>query len=256
MSPIGNSLNWTPPQIAAESQITPSDISAAVALWKRYAPTRYRDLIAGGGVLYGWDKTRRVYFRESNGEVIDPLTLRNIAIDPFLFNVRLAMRDTSTRLQQHKITLAEWQLEMTELVKNSQIAAALVADGGEPNATNNDYAVIVLLILAMLGFLSAFAKDIETGKQPLNGLLLSRSDLYAFAGRDAYEEARRQGLIEEGEMIEERRVLDPGANHCHTQDEWIGCPELAELGWQPIGSLPRLYDTPCRTNCKCHFEYR
>jgi hypothetical protein len=54
---------------------------------------------------------------------------------------------------------------------------------------------------------------------------------------------------------QERRRLGV-AEHCRTHGDLEGCVELHDLGWQPIGSLPRLGQTPCRTNCKCHWQFR
>lgn len=256
MLPIGQAIPFTERRLSEQSQITEADIAMAISLWKKYAPTQYRALITGGGALFGWDPNRRQFFYESNGYMIDPLRLRNVAIEPFLQNVRVAMRDISTRLQNKQISLPEWQTEMMALTKSSQVAAALVANGGADNQDESNALLVAAGIAAMLAFLQTFAQEIQTGKQLLNGLLLSRTDLYALGGRDAYEEARRNGFIFSGMATQERRVLQPGANHCVSNDEQEGCIELAALGWQPIGTLPRLYDTPCRTNCLCTFIFR
>lgn len=256
MFPIGKAISLPEIKLEAESQVTETDVALAIALWRKYAPARFRSIIDGGSI-FEWEETLRVYRYKSNGRIIDPLVLRNSAIEPFLQNVKLSMRDISRRLQDRQINLPEWQFEMMRMVKGSQIAVSLVASGGADNNDEEDTALIALGILAMLSFLKNFALDIESGKQLLNGLLLTRTDLYAFGGRDAYEEARRNGMIKYGVSTQERRVLDPEANHCVTdKDGWIGCVELADRGWQPIGTLPRLYDTPCRTNCQCHFEFR
>lgn len=47
----------------------------------------------------------------------------------------------------------------------------------------------------------------------------------------------------------ERRVLG-AAEHC------VDCIRYAEMGWQPIGTLPPIgQQSACMVNCKCHFEY-
>jgi hypothetical protein len=146
---------------------------------------------------------------------------------------------------------------MYSLTKFSNLAAALVANGGARNNTETDYAVIILVILAMPIFLQGFADDIEAGRQLMNGTLLSRGDLYASSGRDAYEEMRRHVEKVYVGMTQERRVLDRDAQHCHTDKHGlVGCVELAERGWQPIGTLPKLMSTPCRSNCRCTFFFR
>lgn len=246
-------LNLSNKELEKASDISEADIILSVALWKRYAPAQYRTIIDTDDKVFEWVKSEMVYKR--NGVRIDPTRLRTLAIDPFLSNVKLAMRGLSTQLQSGALKLPEWQQQMNDLIKWSQLAAALVANGGTRNSTQNDYAVVAISIFAMLTFLQVFANEIESGKQKLNGSILSRSGLYANAARDAYEETRRIGMARYAGATLERRVLDAVANHCVTDGEMIGCVELAAMGWQPIGTLPRLYDTPCRTNCMCHFEF-
>jgi hypothetical protein len=60
-------------------------------------------------------------------------------------------------------------------------------------------------------------------------------------------------------MEEELRVLGE-ADHCSTEDDpdgdREGCLELAALGWQPIGTLPKIGESVCIVNCHCRFAYR
>lgn len=243
----------------SDGQISDGDIILAVALWKLYAPVQYRYLIYGRGSLV-WDTVKKQYYDLGTGKYINAISLRNAAIEPFLARVKVAMREVDVKLQNKTITLTEWQAQMAQLVKSSQIASALVAIGGLPNTSDVDKKGIAVSVTAMLVFLHDFAKDIESGKQELNGRLFARTDLYANAIRDAYEETKRNSLIAAaiiaGIILRERRVLDSQADHCVTDGGLLGCVELAAKGWQPIGTLPRLYDTPCSTNCKCHFEYK
>jgi hypothetical protein len=245
-------LVLSPDELKSKAEVSPADVLLAVAMWKRYAPPAYRSIIEADDKKFKWNASRMEYTR--NGARIDPQKLRTLAIEPFLLAVKTAMRGLSAQLQEKRISLPEWQAQMADFVKHSQLAAALVANGGN-RQDQTDYAAIALSILAMLAFLQTFAGDVDGGKQLLNGTLLSRTGLYANAIRDAYEQARREGISSTGATME-RRVLLPGAEHCTSDDEMEGCIELAEMGWQPIGTLPRLYDTPCRTNCLCHFEYK
>lgn len=60
----------------------------------------------------------------------------------------------------------------------------------------------------------------------------------------------------------ERRILgDPPTAHCVSGPDSSGeykesCTLLAARGWQPMGTLPDIGDTPCGGRCYCHFEYR
>ena len=253
MPKIGKATHYTEEQISKNSEITEDDIALAIAMWLRYSVSPFRGLIDNSSE-YKFDLTRRVWMKA--GKAIDPLVIRNRAIEPFLNNMRILMRETSEQLQRGEISLAEWQIKTAQYVKVCQVAPALIANGGVKSTSPTDYEKIALFILLMLVFLSGFAEDIDNGKQPFNGLLLSRTDLYAKAGRDAYEEMVRYEAQNYLGRQYERRVLDENANHCHSVDGWLGCPELAEMGWKRIGTLPRIYDTPCRTNCACHWEFR
>lgn len=266
MAKLGNALPYDEESLKNFSEINDVDAQRARELWRKHAPKTYADMmdapLLGAGItaLYLWDAQKRQYFQTRMKRYIETLELRNKAIEPFLNSIRLTMREVSARLQQGGITLADWQTEMMYLTKYSQMAAALIANGGIGNTPPADYLVIAAFILALLLFLQNFSEEIQSGKQVLNGLLLTRSDLYARAARDAYEEMTRYGMRVYAGMKLERRILDPQANHCvpgtyPDGSYWMSCPEIAAKGWQPVGTLPRIMDSPCRSNCKCHWEY-
>lgn len=262
---------YTDAELREIAKVTPEDIAGAVILWQRFAPRVYREIINAPsmGLLevigaqerpasarFLWDVRKLQYFDRRSGQYMDPLKLRNDAIEPFLKKVKDSMRGMSTRLQRREVSLSEWQASQMQTIKESQIAAALVANGGTQNNTPIDYIKIAAFVLALFLFLRTFVDEIKSGVQKLTGLLLGRTGLYASAGVDAYEEMRRHAAGMYTELAEERRVMNPGANHCKTVGDHIGCPELAAMGWQPLGVLPRLYDTPCGSNCQCHWEFR
>lgn len=128
-----------------------------------------------------------------------------------------------------------------------------------------------------LGYLNRFRSQVESGAVPLDGRIAVRAGLYARAAwgvawtvarSDAGREAgvvdpmhpfphASPGLIStpyaragsnRGNLLE-RRVLGD-AHHCGD------CPELADRGWQPYGTLPPIGATKCGPFCLCHFEYR
>jgi hypothetical protein len=253
-------IHYTRQELKDRSKVTEADIAIAVALWLRFSPSLYRYLMetrlkgtAKSRIV--WDSQKKQYMYSATGQYISSLAIRDWAIEPFLRNIKIAMRAISENLQKRTITQVEWQEQTMYLVKYSQIAAALVANGGALNNTPADHSHIVEFVLAMLLFLQIFANGIEDGTQLMNGLLLSRTDLYAEAIRDAYEEMRRYAMGAYGIAALERRILQDGANHCHTVGDLEGCPELADKGWKPIGTLPRLMNTPCRSHCKCYWDF-
>jgi len=263
MPTIGKAIRYSDKAIEQLSQVTEADIEAARSLVRSAVPPRYRSIldasIAGGSVTasspYAWDPKAGGYIHVPTGRHIQPLELRNQAIEPMIARSKQTQRAISNQLQNQEITLAEWQTQMIGQVKQAQVASALVANGGQKNTNENDKEEIALLILALLLLLNGFSQEIQSKKQPLNGLLLLRSDLYANAARGTYEDVGGYVASTYLGKTEERRLLSP-ADHCHADGNLIGCVELAAQGWQPIGSLPSIGKTPCRSNCRCRKVYR
>jgi hypothetical protein len=105
-------------------------------------------------------------------------------------------------------------------------------------------------------YLDNFKREILDETKPVDSASFpARAEQYGSAVWSAAVEAQRQGVRAVGAKTQERRVLGH-ADHCED------CPPLAELDWQPIGSLPPIgfkadgEPTECRTHCECRFEFR
>ncbi len=263
MPRTGKALNLSESALEQLSQVTQADIEAARAYWVQAVPLRWKRLLESQTVgvdpvlstPYVWDAQNRRYIHLSSRRYVPYTELRAQAIEPLITASKIAQRTLSTQLQSGDTKLTDWQLAMINQVKQTQIAAALAANGGDENSSQADYKKIAATILVLLLFLRGFAKDIEIGKQALNGFLILRSDLYANAARSTFEEIRRFGMMTYFGALQEKRILGL-AEHCRTDHELKGCVELHDLGWQRINTLPKLGQTPCRTNCKCRFVYR
>lgn len=103
------------------------------------------------------------------------------------------------------------------------------------------------LMLEQIGYLARWMQQIDA-VLPGAALSAARMRLYAQAARGTAEQVRRLSMIRGGAR-EERRVLG-FADHCPD------CVVYAGLGWQPVGTLPRITNSKCRVHCKCRFEYR
>lgn len=256
-------LPFTEESLAQLAQVTPADIELARALWTRTVPLRWKRLLESQtlGVdpelttPFVWDAQNRRYIELSTRRYVPFQQIRNEAIEPLIQSSKAAQRTLSAGLQSRETTLPEWQRAMLDQVKQTQVAASLASNGGDQNTSDADRKKIAALLLLLLLLLQGFAEDVAAGRQPTNGQLLVRSDLYASAARDTFEEVRRYGMAVYYGAVQERRQLGV-AEHCRTDRNLEGCVELHDLGWQPINTLPRLGQTPCRTNCRCHFQYR
>ncbi len=188
-------------------------------------------------------------------------------------------------LASGRLDPAAWQPRFAAWLRVEHRAATLALLGspgttrGEPlDLTEPQEADLERGSRLQLGYLARFRSQVESGQAPLDGRIVTRSTLYARAawgvawgvvradaGRVAAAPAdplhpfpfASPGLtstpyprgVRTGGRLLERRVLGD-AHHCRD------CPELADRGWQPYGTLPPIGATTCGPFCLCHFEYR
>lgn len=157
----------------------------------------------------------------------------------------------SQQLVNGEINLAEWQLQTSALLKNLHVATGLVGAGGRNAVSASDLGFIANRIKGEYKLLRNFALQIKRGDVKLGKQLIARSALYTQAARGTYEEVVRRANKNVGNTLERRNLAL--ADHCQGP---TGCVALAAKGWQPIGTLPLIGDTPCMSNCKCSFSYK
>lgn len=196
---------------------------------------------------YTYDVISRSYRNVSTGRYVPATEVRS-AVDQVIDAQESNFTSTASQLISGQITLADFQRQTAANIKTLHIATGLAANGGVNNAGPDDIAHINDLIDRQYQFLRNMGNDIEMGTQPMDGRLLARVRLYAHAARGTYEDVVRR-LARVGGALQEKRVLGV-ADHC------IGCLEQVTLGWQPIGTLKDIGDTPCYTLCRCHFIFK
>lgn len=164
--------------------------------------------------------------------------------------------EITKQLQAGELSVAEWRQAMAREIKIMHTSAAALARGGWDQMSQSDWGYVGSEVRKQLEFLNGFVNDIQAGKYgfPPNGRAIARARMYASAGRGMYQQMRRRMARNKG-AAEERRVLG-AAEHCSTVGDLEGCIELSSKGWQPMDTLPRIGQSPCRTHCQCHFEWR
>lgn len=202
---------------------------------------------------YRWNETAARYIG-ANGQFVSRAVV-NSALEQTITGSQSEMTLLSERLQSGSISLTEWRAGMAEQIKILDTSEAALARGGWDQMTQSDWGWVGSQVKEQYKYLDNFAGEISNGDQLLNGVFLRRVKMYAQAGRGTFEEMRRRYMRIYKDASEERRVLGV-AEHCETYKGLEGCVELAQRGWQPVGTLPPIGDTPCMVNCKCSFEYR
>lgn len=197
--------------------------------------------------LYGWNEEVARYYNLTTGRFVSPIAVR----DALEFNIVAAqdqMRFLTQQLNAHAITTEQWQLEMMQEIKIAHTSAAASARGGWAQMTPGDWGAVGREIRTQYDYLRNFANEITSGKQLLNGTALVRADLYGQAARGTFEEMRRRMMRLLYGMTEEIRRLGH-ADHCEDCIKFSG-------HWAAIGTLPRIGESVCITNCHCRFDYR
>lgn len=169
-------------------------------------------------------------------------------IDKYIDSSNKVIDGLANQLRNREISLAEWQAAMREQVKAMNLNTAMAAHGGRANMTQADWGRAGQQIRTQYEYLDKFAKDIADGKVKLDGRLNTRAQLYGDAARGTHEQEKRRVAANAG-LTEERRLL-------HARESCVDCMTYAGWGWRPIGTMPRIGESRCRTNCKCTFSYR
>lgn len=204
---------------------------------------------------YGWNDNASRYVNLTTGRFVSGKAVK-LEMEKVVEKSQSEIRLISERLQKGEVTLAEWQAGMAQQIKLGHTASAAAARGGWAQMTQADWGATGQLVKAQYKALNNFASGVESGIIKLDGRFLTRAQMYAQATRGTYETIKaRYAKVNKG-AVEERRILEPGAEHCEDSKTRPGCVELAALGWQPIGSLPRIGEATCITNCLCTFETR
>lgn len=196
---------------------------------------------------FTWDPETGRY-TTADGKLVKESAIRS-ALDQVIDAQSATMRAHTQMLLDGTLGLAAWTMAMMSSIKTTHLVATATAVGGWRQMDPEWNGWAGSQIKPQYRWLLKFSVEISSGAQPLNGTLLSRAAMYAAAARETHREAQRR--LARARMIvgEERRVLAP-ADHCRD------CLSQAKLGWQPFGTLKRIGDSQCRSNCRCHFDFR
>jgi hypothetical protein len=143
--------------------------------------------------------------------------------------------------------VTSWAARVGKYLRELFVAGSL-ALLGPANLTQLNLVSLAAAHAAQLTYLADFKAEILDGSQPVDGTLSARAAMYASAAWGVAQGIGREHAIASGHT-HERRVHQGSDAPCP------GCEEQRDRGWQPIGTLKAIGDSPCRTNCHCHYEY-
>lgn len=143
------------------------------------------------------------------------------------------------------VSSPDFQVLFREELKREYIRQYLLGIGGVEQMTPKDWGSIGGMLREQYRYLPGFAEEIAAGSLKPEQIA-ARSRMYVNSAREGYGRAHGRNAEALG-MAEEKWELGSTEQHCET------CVSFAEMGWQPIGSLPFPGDgsTQCLTNCQC-----
>ena len=158
-----------------------------------------------------------------------------------------------------EITLATWQQQMKERIKELLVSSIVTARGGDWDAvTDDDWATVEEEIERQYRYLAGFAEDIyeqEEAGEEFTSAIIARAMLYAGAALAIFYWGIMAEAIEE-ERREVLWVVNPALENCSE------CLELQGMGWMNMGEFRALDQVPgdgqrlCGPRCGCGLNFR
>lgn len=195
---------------------------------------------------FGWSENAARFYDRRTGRFVSRDTIR-LALDDVIDMASTEARAISESLRAGKITLADWQRGMRDLVKTTMLDAEALAHGGRGQLTQADYGRVGAAIREQYRYLDGFTEDIRNGL-PLDGRFLNRAVMYSRAARPFFHDEQTDLLAESG-YTEEMSILH-AAEHC------VECVDQNAIGWAPIGTLIPIGERQCLANDVCTMRYR
>jgi hypothetical protein len=196
---------------------------------------------------YRWEPTAGVSgrYRDERGRFVASSTVRR-ELDRYLDNSDPA-KALAEALRGRQLSLADWEVGMRRVVKNTHLNAIALERGGWANMTPADYGRAGQIIREQYGYLRGFANDIASGKQRLDGTLGVRAKLYTRAGRNSYYRSKAANMS--GSVTHQRSIRS-------ARDSCRQCLDLDRKVFRiDDASFPLPGQRICRANCQCHLEY-
>lgn len=194
-----------------------------------------------------WDPSAKRYRDPDTGQFVSEDAVRGV-VDQLADGLTNRLVNLTQDLLDRRTSLPTWQSQFADTLVDHHLAAAAIGAGGLDMLRRSEPSAAQARLADQLKFLRGFARDLESGRQPMDGRALNRARLYGSASRSAFEEQRRSNYA--GEIEVEEIWLLSAAEHCS------GCSAQASRGYVPRGSLPPIGSRQCRTHCRCRIGHR
>ncbi len=185
----------------------------------------------------------------SDGKFVGKEVIRNL-VDQEQQQLKVRLQAHTRLMTNQQITLTEWQLRMSESLRDSHLRIGILGAGGQARAQSQHFGAIGYQLRRQYQYVDGFARALYEGKLTREQAL-RRAGSYADSINTTFHRAEQISREDEG-FDEALRSLDPQARHCGS------CVEHSTNGeWRPTSQVvPPGTNCACGQHCKCQIYYR
>lgn len=190
----------------------------------------------------------RKFINRDTGKEVSRARVRGL-IDKLVERVQRDSKSIAVRFERGDINLAEFEIQMRELLKSGHIIAASIGRGGRARMTLSDWGRVGAKIKWQNGYLAKFARKIEQGRIS-KIVTASRAQLYASSLHISFYNSfsKEGGKGPEDNRPRVRRELN-------AEESCPDCVHYASLGFISVDEMPELGELQCGDFCKCDLVF-
>jgi len=192
------------------------------------------------------------YRSNASGQLVSRQRILDL-LDGQIASAERRMGELTTALHEGRLSPVAYQSVMRDELRRVHLQNGALGIGGWDRMTSREYGRAGALLREDYARMTNLAQGIARGEVTLPQAL-NRVHGYVGSARVNFlaseREASRQAAQVRGVNLEERRRLGT-SEHCKD------CVAYAQMGWQPLGTLPLPgQQSVCSTQCRCSLERR
>ena len=180
------------------------------------------------------------------------IRMRDAAIAELAQANKVRLREIFESYAQGRINESILRTQSQDVLRTQSLTAAVLGVGGVGNLTENVLLAVQRSLTEQFAQLDGFINDVvgrQITQRDIAALTMFTNSIHSQAML-ALRQFSYDTMAADGSSLEERRVLG-GSKDCDD------CKALANLGWQPGGSLPAIgQGTVCHQYCQCTIQVR
>jgi len=185
-------------------------------------------------------------FRQ-NGRVVSNQAVR-AEIDKLTAFVSKEAQRIGKKYADGKIGIAQFEIEMRELLKSSHLVASSVGRGGRARMSQADWGKVGSRLKREYTYLQKFARKLAQGKIA-KAVTPNRAKSYSSSVVMSYHETMRTEQTQNSVTDIKVRLIQNSKEGCSE------CTADADRGWVAVEDMQEIGTRICQNFCLCEFEF-